>query len=58
MEGGENNHGDDDIILPPITKNIRTEDKETEGEQTLDATRLLQLPKQDEDDQVFHLAWK
>ena len=47
MEGGKSNHGDEDIILQPITTNIQAESKESKCEHTLDCSRLLQLPKQE-----------
>ena len=42
MEGGKSDHGDNHRILPPITTNIQTD-----CGQTLDCSRLLQLPKQE-----------
>ena len=53
MEGGKSDqmgssiNGDDDIILPAIAIDIQAESKETKCEQTLDCSRLLQLPKQE-----------
>ena len=47
MEGEKSNLGDKDIILHQITTNIQTGSKESECEQTLDCSRLLQLPKQE-----------
>jgi hypothetical protein len=46
MDRGKSNHGDDNIILPPISTNIETESKGSEGEQAFDGSSLLQLPEQ------------
>ena len=53
MEGGESDQlgsrlGQDDLILPTITTHIQTETIESKSEQTLDCSRLLQLPKQEQ----------
>ena len=52
MEGGKSDQlgsrlGEEDLILPTITTNIQTESKESKSEQTLNCSKLLQLPKQE-----------
>ena len=47
MEGQKSNQGDEDVIFAPITINIQTERKDSKCEQTLNCSKLLELPKQE-----------